>query len=129
MVIGVTQNYHSISSILGVFKYLNLLLLELRRYWEINCTVRHSNDFSCRTFRYNPNENLFRTFRHVHRICNIINYGLTPLPLIISQKLGDFHKQSNGHYFLSIIWNSMWLQRRIFKNDRYFKLCNVFTLN
>ena len=65
---------------------------------------------------------------HVHSILNVLKYGLTLLTLI-PEKMANFHKHYNGKSFLYLIWNKMWLQRRIFKNCRYYKVGNIWILN
>ena len=51
-------------------------------------------------------KNCAGTFCHVHSICNVLKYGLTTLDLI-SEKSANFHKHSNGEYFLNLILNIM----------------------
>ena len=128
MVLGVTQNHHLIFLSLAVFKYLNFIDFGT---WALSVNKLHRTSFKLfqlNNFRYNTKKTRSETFQHVHSILNIIKYGLIPL-VLIPEKLATFYEYSSGKYLPDIIWNSMWLQRCIFRNDWYFKIFTVWILN
>ena len=124
MALNTIKNYHSISLSLAVFKYLSFIAF---RTWTVLVNKSHCVSlkwFQLNNFPIKPKQLFSGTFRNIHIILNVLEYRLTPLA-IIYERSETFYEHSNGKYFLDLIWNSTWLQQRIFKNGQYFKICTV----
>ena len=112
--VGVTQNCHSISLSLVIFKYLNFITFGAQMLSTNKLQYTSLKLFQLKKIPLKPYQNFSGMLLHINSKFNVFIYVLTRLTLI-SEKLATTHEKSNGKSFLDLIGNRMWLQGLILK--------------